>query len=184
LAVGLPALVLSSARSAPSMQSTASRIVTYVFEAQPQERAQKLYNWEVHLSEADSKKGLYEIVQVSRPTTPGASIAAPVTQVLFESKLILPGQDGAINFRLHAGDKVLKQNMGRSGYSGQAISFSGSGTGVGSSNWIVLPGSSVEHTTPVGAGTPMVDGNLPLIRFEVINARGEHFQTDVLLRRK
>jgi len=175
---------LASSLAWPSAQTEASGIVSYVYEANPKEIKPKMYNWEIRLNQADSHAGAYEIIQMTRPTRVNAKEADLVPQVLVESKVITPGQDGAVHFNLYVGDKAAKENMGRRGNSGQPIIFSGVGTGNGASNWIVFPGAKIERVLPSPKGTRLLDGKLSLIQFIVSDDRGEEFQTDVLLRRK
>jgi len=184
LASMLKGLAAPSALSAQTTPSPVSGIVSYVFEANPKEIKPKMYNWEVKLSPADSRSGAYEIVQTTRSIGAGASGAEPVTNVLVESKAIVPASDSAITFNLYIGDKAPKENMGRRGNSGEPIIFSGRGTGTGASSWIVFPGAKIARATPSVAGTPMSDGNLLLIRFLVSDDHGGQSQTDVILRRK
>jgi len=183
LASTLTGLAAPSALSAQTTPSRVSGIVSYVFEANPKEIKPKMYNWEVKLSPADSRSA-YEIVQTTRSIGAGASGAEPVTNVLVESKAIVPASDSAITFNLYIGDKAPKENMGRRGNSGEPIIFSGRGTGTGASSWIVFPGAKIARATPSVAGTPMSDGNLLLIRFLVSDDHGGQSQTDVILRRK
>jgi hypothetical protein len=143
-----------------------------------------MYNWEVKLSKAVSQNGAYEIVQITKPRKADAKPADTATTVLIESKMIVPNQDGIINFKLYVGDKEPKQNMGRRGNVGQPIIFSGRGSGKGESTWIVLPGIKVDQVAPSVKGAQLSNGNLNLIQFIVTNDRGEEFQADVLLRRK
>ena len=74
--------------------------------------------------------------------------------------------------------------MGRWGNIGQPIIFSGRGTGKSESNWIVLPGTKVEHVVPAAKGIQLRDGRLNLLQFIVINDSGEEFRADAMLRRK
>lgn len=173
-----------SALSAQTASSSVSGIVSYVFEANPKEIKPKMYNWEVKLNPADSKSGTYEIAQITRPIGVAASGAEPVTNILIESKAIMPASDGAIDFNLYIGDKTPKENMGRRGNSGEPIIFSGRGTGTGASSWIVFPGATIARATPSVVGTTMSDGKLLLIRFLVSDDHGGQFQTDVVLRRE
>jgi hypothetical protein len=161
-----------------------SGIVEYAFEPNPQAIKPKMYNWEIKLNGADSRKGLYEIVQITKPGKPGAKAADTAPDVLVESRMITPNREGIIDFNLYVGDREPKQNMGRRGNCGQPIIFSGKGTGKGASSWIILPGAKVDRVVPSGKGTRLSGGELSLIRFRVINDRGEPFQADVVLRRK
>ena len=178
---GLNAFSPLSAQTTPS---PVSGIVSYIFEANPKEIKPKMYNWEVKLNPVDSRSGAYEIVQITTSIGAGATAAEPVTDILIESKAIVPASDSAIDFNLYIGDKTPKENMGRRGNSGQPIIFSGRGTGTGASSWIVFPGAKIARATPSVAGTSMSDGKLLLIRFLVSNDHGGQFQTDVVLRRK
>ena len=98
--------------------------------------------------------------------------------------MIVPNQDGLIDFKLYIGEKQPKPNMPGPGSMGEPIIFSGRGTGKGESNWIYLPGSKVDNVIPAVKGTGMSDGKLNLIQFIVTKADGEKVQTDVVLRRK
>jgi hypothetical protein len=175
---------LGSALASPSAQTEVSGIVNYVYESNPREIKPKMYNWEIRLNTADSHNGAYEIIQITRPARADAKAADVSPQVLVESKMITPGQDGAIDFNLYVGDRTPKENMGRPGNSGQPIIFSGIGTGTGASNWIVFLGAKIERAVPSPRGTRLVDGKLSLIEFIVSDNRGDQFQTDVVLRRK
>jgi len=166
--------------SAQSAASPVSGIIRYTFEPNPKEIKPKMYNWEIRLHGADSQ-GAYEVVQVTRPTT-GAAGADSISRII-DAKVIVPGQDGAIDFNLYIGDKTPKENMGRQGNSGEPVIFSGVGTGNGASSWVVFPGAIIERATPAAAGTPLANGKLILIRFLVRNARGVQFRTEVVLRR-
>jgi hypothetical protein len=161
-----------------------SGIVSYAFEPNPQEIKPKMYNWEIKLSQADSRNGAYEIVEIVKPEKADAKAAGAAPDVLIDSKMIGVNQDGFIDFNLHIGDKEPKQNMGRRGYSGQPIIFAGLGTAKGESSWIVFPGAKIERVVPSVKGTPLTDGRVGLIQFIVSNDRGERFQADVVLRRK
>jgi hypothetical protein len=178
------AALLGSVLAWPSAQAEVSGIVSYRYEPNPKEIKPKMYNWEIRLNQADSRTGAYEIIQVTRPTRANAKAADVVPQVLVESKVITPGQDGAVNFNLYVGDKTPTENMGRRGHSGEPIIFSGIGTGSGASSWIVFPGAKIERVVPSPAGTRLLDGTLSLIQFIVSDDRGDQFQTEVVLRRK
>jgi hypothetical protein len=180
---------LGSELSAQPAQTAVSGIVSYVFEPNPQEIKPKMYNWEIKLNQADSKAGVYEIIQITRPAKAHVTAANAVSDVLIPSKVILPGRVGAVNvnlvnFNLYVGDKAPHQNMGRRGNSGQPIILSGIGTGNGASSWVVFPGAKIERVLPSVSGTRLSHGKLRLIQFIVSNDRGEQFQTDVILRRK
>lgn len=176
--------LLSTALAAQAPPSHSSGIVNYAFEPNPQDIKPKMYNWEIRLNEADSKAGAYEIVQMTRPVAAGVATGEPVVAGLVDSKMIVPGEDGAVDFHLYVGDKTPHQNMARQGDSGQPIIFSGLGTGKGESSWIMFPGATIDRATPSLANTPLTDGRLTVIRFLVHNDRGAQFQTDVILRRK
>ncbi len=180
----LLAVGLVSSFAAISAETNFSGITEYVFESNPQKISPKMYNWEVKLSKADSQNGAYEIVQITKLRKANAKPVDTATTVLIESKMIVPNQDGIINFKLYVGDKQPKQNMGRRGNIGQPIIFSGRGTGKGESNWIVLPGSKVDQVASSVKGAQLSNGNLNLIQFIVTNDGGEKFQADVILRRK
>ena len=175
---------LGSMVSWPSAQTEISGIVSYLYEPNPGEIKPKLYNWEIRLNQADSHAGAYEIVQIARSSRAGGKAPDVAPQVLVESNLITPGQDGAIHFNLYVGDKTPKENMGQRGHSGQPIIFSGVGTGKAASSWIVFPGATIERVVPSPGGTRLLDGRLSLIQFIVSNDRGEQFQTEVVVRRK
>jgi hypothetical protein len=174
--------ILTGPLAAQSTSPPASGVVSYVFDPNPQEIKPKMYNWEIRLTESDGK-ALYEIVQATTPVGVGGVKGKIVVTPLIESKLIVPGPDGATNFHLYIGDKVPKRNMGRVGDTGEPIIFSGAGTGKAASTWIVLPGDAIDRVSPAVAGTRLTDGTLTLIRFVVRNDRGAQFQTDVVLRR-
>jgi hypothetical protein len=173
-----------AAPSALIGQSPVSGIVNYIYDANPKEIKPKMYNWEVKLNGPDSRAGPYEIVQITKPVQRPGGPAEPVTDVLIESRMIVPGSDSVIHFDLYVGDKTPKENMGRRGNSGEPIIASGRGTGKGASSWIVFPGANIDKATPSVAGTSLSNGTLPLIRFLVSNDQGERFETDVVLRRK
>ena len=177
-------LGLSGVAAAPSAQTDFSGIVSYVYEANPQGIKPKMNNWEIRLCTADSRNGVYEIVQINKRLQPGATAVDTTPNVIVDSKLVAVGPDGSIAFALYVGDKVPKENMGRRGNSGEPVILTGHGTGRGTSSWVVFPGSKIERATPSVAKTPLTDGTLPIIQFVVSNERGERFQTDVILRRK
>jgi hypothetical protein len=184
LICALVAGLLVSVLAWPSAQTDVSGIVSYRFEPNPSEIKPKMYNWEISLNQADSHTGAYEVIQLTRPTTANAKAADVVAQVLVESKVLTPGQDGVVHFNLYVGDKTPKENMGRRGHSGEPIILSGIGTGNSGSSWIVFPGAKIERAVPSPKGTPLVNGMLMLIQFIVNDDHGEQFQTDVLLKRK
>ena len=165
-------------------QTNISGIVEYTYEPNPQEIKPKMYNWQIQLNQRDSQNGSYEIVQGTKSSKadPKATNTNPI--VLIDSNMIVPNRDGIVDFNLYVGDKEPKQNMGRRGNIGQPIIFSGKGTGKGESNWIVLPGTKIDHVAPFGKGTQLVDGRLNLLQFVVTNDTGEKFQVDVMLHRK
>lgn len=182
--LALLAIGLGNSFTAKSAETNLSGITEYTFEPNPQEISPKMYNWEVKLSKVDSQNGAYEIVQFTKPRKAGAKPVDTPTTVLIDSQMIVPNQDGIINFKLYVGDKEPKQNMGRRGSIGQPIIFSGRGTGKGESTWIVLPGSKVDQVAPSVKGAQLSNGKLNLIQFIVTNDGGEKFQADVILRRK
>jgi hypothetical protein len=143
-----------------------------------------MYNWHIKLNESDSRSGTYEIAQITTPTKSDPATADAASTVLVDSKIIVPNQEGIIDFNLYVGDKEPKQNMGRRGDVGQPIIFSGIGTGKAESSWIVLPGAKVDRVVSSGKGTALSNGRLNLIEFTVTNGGGEKFQADVILRRK
>lgn len=108
-------LGLSGVAAAPSAQTDFSGIVSYVYEANPQGIKPKMYNWEIRLSTADSRNGVYEIVQINKRLQPGATAVDTTPNVIVDSKLVAVGPDGSIAFALYVGDKVPKENMGRRG---------------------------------------------------------------------
>jgi hypothetical protein len=182
--VVLLAVSLGNSFAAKSAETNFSGITEYVFEPNPQEISPKMYNWEVKLSKVDSQNGVYEIVQMTKPRKADSKPVDTATTVLIDSKMIVPNQDGIINFKLYVGDKEPKQNMGRRGNVGQPIIFSGRGTGKGESTWIVLPGTKVDQVTPSVKGAQLSNGKLNLIQFIVTTDGGEKFQADVIFRRK
>jgi len=185
---GLLPAVLAAGMARPfaamSAETDFSGIVSYVFEPNPQEIKPKSYNWEITLTKSDSQSGVYEIVQITRPTSTNSKGVGPVESVLVESKMISANSDGVVDFNLYVGDKTPKENMGRRGHVGEPIIFSGRGTGKGASSWIVLPGSTIGQVVPTTKGTRLSNGSLGLLRFTVSDDRGEQFQVDVVLRRR
>ena len=175
---------LGSAFAVKSAEANFSGINEYFFEPNPQEINPKTYNWEIKLNQSDSRNGTYEIAQITRPRNGATTTADTTSTILVESKIIVPNQDGVIDFKLYVGDKEPRQNMGRRGYIGQPIIFSGIGTANAQSGWIVLPGATVDQVVPTSKGTPLTNGSLSVISFTVTNAAGEKFQADVILRRK
>ena len=174
---------LAGASAVNSQESGSSGISDYSFEPNPQEIKPKMYNWEIKLNGSDSRNGTYEIAQITRLKSDSRTADSKST-VLVDSKVIVPNQDGIIDFKLYVGDKEPKQNMGRRGDIGLPIIFSGIGTGNAQSGWIVLRGAKVAQVVPSGKGTRLSNGALSLIQFTVTNDRGESFQDDVILRRK
>jgi len=174
---------LAAASPVNSEESGFSGISEYSFEPNPQEIKPKMYNWEIKLNRSDSRNGTYEIAQITRLKSDSTAADGKST-VLVDSKVIVPNQDGIIDFKLYVGDKEPKQNMGRRGNIGQPIIFSGVGTGNAQSGWIVLLGAKVDQVVPSSKGTRLSNGGLSLIQFTVTNDRGETFQDDVILRRK
>jgi len=180
----LSAMLVGCSRRVESPEPDASGITEYKLEPNPQEISPKMYNWEVMLTKADSKNGSYEIIQLTQPMKEDLQASQAATKVLIDGEMIVPNQDGIIHFKLHVGDTKPAENMNAPGNIGHPIIFSGRGTGKGSSNWIVLPGSEVGQVTPSGQGTLLSEGKLSLIQFVVSNADGETFLADVMLRRK
>jgi hypothetical protein len=180
----LVAALMINALARPSAQTDASGIVSYRYEPNPSEIKPKMYNWEISLNQSDSRTGTYELVQMTRPIKQDAKAVDVVPQVLVESKVITPNQDGVIHFNLYVGDKAPKENMGRRGHSGQPIIFSGIGTGSSASSWIVFPGAKIERVVPSPKGSLLLNGTLSLIQFIVSDDRGERSQTEVVLRRR
>ena len=179
------ALAVTSSSSAFAASSAAvnfSGVVDYMFAANPQEITPKLHNWEVRLSKADSRKGSYEIVQITTAQKPAPG--APETSVIVDSKVIAPDLDGIIDFKLHVGDKEPKRDMGRHGDGGEPLIFSGIGTANAQSGWIVMPGEHVDQMSPAPKGTPLKKGKLDLIQISLHNDHGDKFRADILLRRK
>jgi hypothetical protein len=172
-----------------SSEAAISGITDYKFDPNPQEPKPKMYNWEIMLNAVDSTNGTYEIIQITQPFSEDG-INRTTTNVLIglspmsHSEMIIPNEDGIIDFKLYIGDKELAQNMNGPGKIGQPIIFSGIGTGKGASDWIVLPGSKVDRVTPSGKGTQLSDGRLNIIQYIVTNDGGEKFQADVILLRK
>jgi hypothetical protein len=183
ISVTSPCVLHGQAAGTPD--TTFSGIVEYVFAPNPNPREiqPRMYNWEVRLSAADSRKGPYEIVQLTRALTAAGKAPQPEMSVLVDAGMIVANQDGVIPFELRVGDKEPTRNMGRQGNIGQPVVFSGKGTGKGASGWIVLPGTRVERVTPSSKGTRLSNGRLEFIQFIVTNDRGEKFQADVVLRR-
>ena len=103
--------------------------------------------------------------------------------VIVDSNIIIPDQDGFIDFRLHVGDAQPKQNMGRRGDGGEPIIFSGIGTAKAESGWIVLPGEHIDQMLPAPRGTPLKRGKLDLIQINFHNDHGDKFRADLFLRR-
>jgi hypothetical protein len=170
-------------------ETNISGIIEYVFDAHPQEIKPKMYNWEVRLNTADSTNGIYEIIQITRPLDVNGE--NPVTtnvligvSPMSRTEMIVPNEEGIIDFKLYVGDKEPKQNMDAPGNIGQPIIFSGKGTGKAGVDWIVLPGSKVEKITPSDKGTMLTGGRLTIIQFVVTNDSGQKFQADVMLRRR
>jgi hypothetical protein len=171
-----------------------SGITDYKFEPNPEapaskmfEIAPKMYNWEVILNATDSTNGTYEIVQITTPLKQEAKASEPVTKILIDRNhdsevMVGTNQNGIAHFRLHIGAKAPEQ-LGQVN-TGLSIVFSGIGTGIGASTWIILPGSKIDQATPSDKGTELVDGELNLIRYVVTNDDGKKFQVDVMLCRK
>jgi hypothetical protein len=175
---------LCSSLAAQPAETSFSGVIEYVFNPNPQEITPKVYNWEIKLNSIDSRTGSYEILQITKllRAQPAGPDSAP--SVLIDNQMIVPNQEGVIDFKLYIGEKQPKPNMPGPGSMGEPIIFSGRGTGKGESNWIYLPGSKVDNVIPSVKGTRMSDGKLNLIQFIVTKANGEKFQTDVVLRRK
>jgi hypothetical protein len=188
-AILLLGVILGSAAEAGPPEKTASGIIEYQFEPNPQEPTAKMFNWEVLLSAADSTNGIYRVVQISKPLEGGAEPSDTKTKILIDQDMdkepmIAPDRQGIVHFMVHIGDKEPTQNMNGPAQLGYPIIFSGRGTGKGQSDWIVLPGSRVERVTPSAKGTQLLGGRLCLIQFIVVNERDEKFQAEVMLQRK
>lgn len=184
MSAALLAIGLGGAFTAQSAETNVSGIIDYVYEQNPARIKPKMHNWEVKLTEADSRNGSYEIVQITKSSKADPKGTDTEPKVLIEPEMIAPNQNGIIDFRLYVGDKAPKLNMGRQGNIGQPIIFSGVGTGKAASNWIVLPGTKTDHVVPSAKGTQFVNGRLRLVQFVVTNDAGKTFQVDVILRRK
>ena len=180
--VVLAVALLGCTRQDESREADVSGVVNYTFEPEPEGISTKLYNWELMLSEEDSRSATWTIVQVTQPLVDKPQPAAAVTETLIDSEMIVPNQDGHIHFKLHAGEKEPTPNMNGPGNVGHPVIFSGIGTGKGASNWIVLPGSEITEVIPSKTGTRPVDGALRIIRFIGVDAAGARFQSDVILR--
>src|SRR5262245_10001072 len=172
---------ISSSLAAQPAETSFSGISEYVFDPNPQEITPKVYNWEIKLNSIDSRTGSYEIVQITKPLRAHTNGRDSALSVLIETQMIVPNQDGLIDFKLYIGEKQPKPNMPRPGSMGEPIIFSGRGTGKGESNWIYLPGSKVDNVIPSVKGTRMSDGKLNLIKFIVTIAYGEMVKSDVLV---
>lgn len=182
IAAALVVAVDASTFAAASAKADFSGIIDYKYTAIPQEIAPKLHNWEIRLNKADSRKGTYQIVQIITPEK--AALGAPTMAVIVDSNIIVPDQDGIIDFQLHVGDAQPKQNMGRRGDGGEPIIFSGIGTAKAESGWIVLPGEHIDQMLPAPRGTPLKRGKLELIQIKFHNDQGDKFRADLFLRRK
>ena len=180
--VVLTMTLLGCTRQTESSKSDVSGIVSYTFESEPEKISPKMHNWELKLTEADSRNTAWAIVQVTQPLADTPHSVRAVTTTLIDPEMIVPNQDGYIHFMLHAGNKEPTPNMGAPGNVGHPVIFSGRGTGKGASSWIVLPGSEIQQVSPSETGTPLVDGTLRIIRFVGVNADGDRFQSDVILR--
>lgn len=182
IAAALVVAVDASTFAAGSAKADFSGIIDYKYTAIPQEIAPKLHNWEIRLNKADSRNGTYQIVQIITPEK--AALGAPSMAVIVDSNIIVPDQDGIIDFQLHVGDAQPKQNMGRRGDGGEPIIFSGIGTAKAESGWIVLPGEHIDQMLPAPRGTPLKRGKLELIQIKFHNDQGDKFRADLFLRRK
>jgi hypothetical protein len=166
--------------SAPVAESTLpSGITDYFYDPNPQKVKPKLYNWEVKLSAADSRKGPYEIIQETRTLADHDSRATG--RVLIDPEMIVPNAGGIIDFMLYVGSKQPAGDPDAPGNIGQPIKFSGKSGGTGEANVISLPGSEMDRVIPSGKGTQLADGWLELIQFVASNGHGEKFRTDVIL---
>src|ERR1041385_1284152 len=119
ISVTSPCVLHGQAAETPG--TTFSGIVEYVFEPNPNPREiqPRMYNWEVRLSAADSRKGPYEIVQLTRALTAAGKAPPPEMNVLVDAGMIVANQDGVIPFKLRVGDREPTRNMGRQGNIGQ-----------------------------------------------------------------
>lgn len=159
-----------------------SGIIDYKFAPKPQEITPKLHNWEIRLNKADSRRGTYQIVQITAPEKPARGESS--TTIVVDSNIIVPDQDGIIDFQLHIGDAQPKENMGRRGDGGEPIIFSGIGTAKAESGWIVMPGEHIDEMSPAPKGTLLKKGKLDLIQIYLHNDHGDKFRADVFLRCK
>src|SRR5882724_10319462 len=100
---------------------TSNGIIEYVLEPHPQKIEPNMYNWEVRLNSADSRNGPYEIIQMTKPLQADPLAADSPPKVLVESHMIVPNQDGLIDFKLSVGVKEPIKNMDKPGYIGQPI---------------------------------------------------------------
>ncbi len=160
-----------------------SGITDFAFDAAPQAVTRKMYNWEITLSAADSKKGKYEIVQVNHYLSADGK-TPDTTNVLIDSAMVSSSPSAIVHFAVAAGDKQPKQNMGAPGQIGEPIVYLGLGTTKVSSDWITLPGTQIDRAAPSGKGTELVDGALTMIEFDVTDKDGQKVQSKVMLRRE
>jgi hypothetical protein len=159
-----------------------SGITDYVFDAAPQTVARKMFNWEVTLSAADSKKWGYEVVQVNHFLSAEAKIR-DTTNVLVDSKMLAPNPTGIVHFALCVGSKEPRPNVGGPDQIGEPIVYAGLGTTKVQSDWITLPGTQINRAAPSGKGTELVNGQLKMMEYEVTNKDGQKVQTAVIFRR-
>jgi beta-lactamase regulating signal transducer with metallopeptidase domain len=187
LAIALPAAGLLMASmsvrftpaSAPG-DAPPSGVTDYLYEPNPQKVKPKMYNWEVQLTAGDSRKGPYEILEITRPANADPKSPA-AAKVLIDPEMIVPNANGVIDFMLYVGNKEPAPDPAAPGNIGEPIKFSGKGGGTGEAKEIDLPGATLDRVTPAGKGTRLTGGQLHLIQFIGANARGEKFQTDVIL---
>lgn len=160
-----------------------SGVTGYNYEAEPKGVTQKMYNWEVTLSAADSKKGSYDIVQVDHYLSADGK-NPDATNVLIGPGMVRTDATGIIHFALLIGDKQPRTNMGGPGQIGEPIVYLGLGSSKVESAWITLPGQLINRTVPAASGTRLADDKLMLIEFDVTDKDGAKIQTQVMLRRE
>jgi hypothetical protein len=128
------------------------------------------------LTEEDSKKEKYEIVQIDQP-----SGGAARTTVLVERPRVQVNEEGYVGFRLGIGEKKDATKQNGEPQRDEPLVFSGIGTGIGDSDWIHLPAGAPGDVEPAEKGATLVDGTLRLIRFNTDANEGK-IVTDIVLR--
>jgi hypothetical protein len=164
-----------------------SGVTNYKYEPNSKDAFTKLYNWEVRLTAADSKKDKYEIVQIDRLAGGAAKttvlVGKPSSGGAKWMDSLRPSDDGYVGFKLGIGDKAATlATLATNRVLWVPLQFVGFANGMSRTDSIFLSGTVLGAVVPADKGAALVDGTLQLIRFNTTDAKGGTFVTDIVLR--